>query len=437
MGRIVQGPRPQPGEKGKTLGKSASSPQDKYTEQVNETPLGRVTRITTFLQPHVPGYGWAGRKKWERLEFMMQNVIDELELLKRMKLGARSKSDGEVFRAEMRNNPPEDAALYINEVRGDAANRERRESDEERMARIERPAADYEWERNKGMMISEKIATETSLVRQIAKDIRHADQPSPEGSRSFAQAFTSAETERTLDPGSSRRLTPLRIPLGDKKDDPPPIPRRPIVADRNAIVEDVSDSPSIVKSIQLNSPFVTPAVQPLPSLFAATQYQEGSPSLKLRKKIFRKPITAGTRIKSGPGYDEPTAPLSTQETQAVPNRSHSTDYDEALYRPEVIRNAFRSVTQHGSIPRGPPTIFSHAADWVPRGASHLANTKPRKLTALEEEIINDSARKKETSYKTAVDGHDIPRQSTEPVRPPSTYSHDGDVHPPLLLVRQS
>lgn len=221
---------------------------------MNEPTPGPIRRTTTFLQGLVPGNGRSSREKkenMERLEAMMQKVLDEVELLKRMRLGARRKANGEMFRADMRNriSPPEDAALYIDEVRGDAANRERGESDEERMARIEMAAEDFEQERSKRMQMSEAIATETGIIRQTSKDVRHAGQPLPEGSQPFAQAFTSEELITPLDPAAVRRLTPLRVegfgnPIDDETDLPPPIPRRPIVGPRIVPVEDVSDSPS-------------------------------------------------------------------------------------------------------------------------------------------------------------------------------------------------
>lgn len=252
VGRMVQGPRPLPDKKDKGLGKSASYPQDRRTEQLNDPVPGPIRRTTTFLQGLVPGNGRANREKrenMERMELMMQKVLDELELLKRMKLGARRKANGEMFRADMRNriNPPEDAATYIDELRGDAANRERGESDEERMARIERTADDFEQERNKRIQMSEAIATETNIMRQSSKDVRHAAQPLPEGSQRFADRYNTEDAATPLDPVAARRLTPLRVegfgnPVDDDAGLPPHIPRRP--RPRNVTVEDVSDSPS-------------------------------------------------------------------------------------------------------------------------------------------------------------------------------------------------
>jgi len=253
VGRVVQGPRPQPEKKDRGLGKSASYPQDRRTEELNGAP-GPIRRTTTFLQGLVPGNGRASREKkenMERLEVMMQKVLDELELLKRMKLGARRKANGEMFRADMRSriNPPEDAAVYIDEARGDAANRERGESDEERMARIERSAEDFEQERGKRLQMSEAIATETSIIRQTSKGVRHAGEPLPEGSHTFALAYASEEAVTPLDPVAVRRLTPLRVegfgvPVEDETDLPPPIPRRPMPRTQKVPLEDVSDSPS-------------------------------------------------------------------------------------------------------------------------------------------------------------------------------------------------
>jgi len=101
----------------------------------------------------------------ERLETMMQRVLEEVEMLKRMKQGARRKTNGEMFKGDLRSrlNPPDDAVIYIDEVRGDAANRERGESEEERMARIERSAKDFEEEKNKRVLMQEAIATETNI----------------------------------------------------------------------------------------------------------------------------------------------------------------------------------------------------------------------------------------------------------------------------------
>jgi hypothetical protein len=118
----------------------------------------------------------------ERLETMMQRVLEEVEMLKRMKQGARRKTNGEMFKGDLRSrlNPPEDAVTYIDELRGDAANRERGESEEERMARIERSAKDYEEEKNKRVLMQEAIATETNIIRQTSKDVRAAQAPIPE-----------------------------------------------------------------------------------------------------------------------------------------------------------------------------------------------------------------------------------------------------------------
>ena len=196
VGRVVQGPRPLPGKKDKGLGKSASYPQDKRTAELNENdpPPGPVKRTTTFLQgigqALTPAPGRATREKregMERLENMMQRVLEEVEMLKRMKQGARRKTNGEMFKGEARSrlNPPEDAITYIDEVRGDAANRERGESEEERMARIERSAQDYEEEKNKRTMLASAIETETNIIRKASNDVRLSQQPLPEGSKPF------------------------------------------------------------------------------------------------------------------------------------------------------------------------------------------------------------------------------------------------------------
>jgi hypothetical protein len=105
-----------------------------------------------------------------------------VEMLKRMKQGARRKTNGEMFKGDLRSrlNPPEDAVTYIDELRGDAANRERGESEEERMARIERSAKDYEEEKNKRVLMQEAIATETNIIRQTSKDVRAAQAPMPD-----------------------------------------------------------------------------------------------------------------------------------------------------------------------------------------------------------------------------------------------------------------
>ena len=218
VGRVVQGPRPLPGKKDKGLGKSASYPQDKRTTELNENdpPPGPVKRTTTFFQgigqALTPAPGRATREKregMERLENMMQRVLDEVEMLKRMKQGARRKTNGEMFKGEARSrlNPPEDAITYIDEVRGDAANRERGESEEERMARIERSAQDFEEEKNKRTILSNAIETETNIIRKASNDVRMAQQPLPEGSKPFR-----IPTDLESDHGehASRRLTPLR-----------------------------------------------------------------------------------------------------------------------------------------------------------------------------------------------------------------------------------
>src|SRR6202035_2719116 len=143
-------------------------------EQLGPIP-GPVKRTTTFFQgigqALTPASSKATREKKEgmdRLEAMMHRVLDEVEMLKRMKQGARRKTNGEMFKGEARSrlNPPEDAVTYIDEVRGDAANRERGESDEERMARIERSAQNFEEEKTKRTLMQNAIATETNIIRQ-------------------------------------------------------------------------------------------------------------------------------------------------------------------------------------------------------------------------------------------------------------------------------
>ena len=150
---------------------------------------GPVKRTTTFLQgigqALTPASNRANRdakEGMERLESMMQRVLEEVEMLKRMKQGARRKTNGEMFKGDLRSrlNPPEDAVTYIDEVRGDAANRERGESEEERMARIEKSAKNYEEEeKNKRVMMQNAIAAETNIIRQTSKEVRAAQAPLP------------------------------------------------------------------------------------------------------------------------------------------------------------------------------------------------------------------------------------------------------------------
>jgi hypothetical protein len=217
VGRVVQGPRPYPGKANKGLGKSASYPQDNRTaEQIGPIP-GPVKRTTTFLQgigqALTPASGRSSREKregMERLEVMMHRVLEEVEMLKRMKQGARRKTNGEMFKGDARSrlNPPEDAVTYIDEARGDAANRERGESDEERMARIERSAQDFEEERTKRNLMQNAIATETNIIRQTSKDVRSARQPLPEGTVPYAMAQGASEQgEGSRGP----QLAPLRM----------------------------------------------------------------------------------------------------------------------------------------------------------------------------------------------------------------------------------
>ena len=213
-----------------------------------------MKRTTTFLQgigqALTPAPGRASREKregMERLEAMMLRVLEEVEMLKRMKQGARRKTNGEMFKGDARSrlNPPDDAVIYIDEVRGDAANRERGESEEERMARIERSANDYEEEKTKRTMMSSAIATETNIIRQSSKEVRSAQQPMPEGSKAY-QILGLPESDR--EEITNRRLTPLRIdqletrqftPVPVTTDDPPVIPPRPGAVPRNKTVEDV------------------------------------------------------------------------------------------------------------------------------------------------------------------------------------------------------
>jgi len=152
----------------------------------------------------------------EQLEAMMQRVLDEVEMLKRIKQGARRKKNGEMFKGDARNrlNPPEHAILYMHELRGDTANRESGESEEERMARIEREAQDFEEvERTKRAMMQTAIATETNIIRETSRDVRLAQQSTPtleeaEGIEYSAQDFGYGVTE------NGRRLAPLDVGHG-------------------------------------------------------------------------------------------------------------------------------------------------------------------------------------------------------------------------------
>jgi len=247
VGRVVQGPRPLPAKGTKALGKSASYPQDKRTEEHTDPPTGPMRRTTTFLQgigqALTPAPGRAERERregMERLEGMMQRVLEEVEMLKRMKQGARRKTNGEMFKGDYRNrlNPPEDAVTYIDEIRGDAANRERGESDEERMARIERSAQNFEEERNKRTMMQDAIATETDIIRQSSKDVRSAQQPVPETSRAYIP---------TMDEDDFHRRSPTPPPplrMGQVGAHPYTVdPTDPIVS-AHAISREENESPS-------------------------------------------------------------------------------------------------------------------------------------------------------------------------------------------------
>jgi hypothetical protein len=153
----------------------------------------------------------------DRLEAMMHRVLDEVEMLKRMKQGARRKTNGEMFKGDARSrlNPPEDAVTYIDEVRGDAANRERGESDEERMARIERSAQDFEEERNKRAHMQNAIATETNIIRQTSNDVRRARQPLPEGT----VPYTTSQEEFDHDEGVRRpQVVPVDLQYSTARD---------------------------------------------------------------------------------------------------------------------------------------------------------------------------------------------------------------------------
>jgi len=221
VGRMVQGPRPYPGKVSKGLGKSASYPQDNRTLEQTAPISGPIRRTTTFFQELgqalTPSPGRSSREKregMERLEAMMQRVLEEVEMLKRMKQGARRKTNGEMFKGEARSrlSPPEAATTYIDEVRGDAANRERGESEEERMARIERFATAFEEEeRTKRSVMQNAIAAETSILRQTSKDVRLAKQPLPEGFQPsmLPHQGDSGYEEGTGLPGAGSRLAPL------------------------------------------------------------------------------------------------------------------------------------------------------------------------------------------------------------------------------------
>jgi hypothetical protein len=210
VGRIQYGPRPFNGKPNKALGKSATYPQDDRTaEQTGPIPpLGPAKRTATFLQgignAFTPAPGRSAREKrenMERLEAMVLRVLEEVEMLKRMKQGARRKTNGEMFKGEARTrlNPPEDALTYMDELRGDTANRERGESEQERMARIENSARDFEEEKAKRTQLQDAIATETSIIRQSSKEVRRAQEPVPEGSQPF-QYPQYDESERRAKP---------------------------------------------------------------------------------------------------------------------------------------------------------------------------------------------------------------------------------------------
>lgn len=220
VGKVVQGPRAMPGKGNKALGKSASYPQD--TRTVEHTgPVGPIKRTTTFLQ----GIGQAltpapsrtnrdVRQGVERLENMMERVLDELEMLKRMKQGARRKTNGEMFKGDARSrlNPPEDAVLYIDEARGDAANRERGESEEERMARIEQTAEDYEQEKQKRTIMQDAIATETDIFRRTSKEVGEAPQPASSGIEGYKYPAQPLRMEMGNGQYNPAAVTPVEPP---------------------------------------------------------------------------------------------------------------------------------------------------------------------------------------------------------------------------------
>lgn len=225
VGRMVQGPRPYPGKTSTGLGKSASYPQDNRTLEQTAPIRGPIRRTTTFFQELgqalTPSSGRSAREKregMERLEAMMQRVLEEVEMLKRMKQGARRKTNGEMFKGEARTrlSPPEDATTYIDEVRGDAANRERGESEEERMARIERSANAFEEEeKTKRSLMQNAVATETNIIRQSSKEVRLAQQPLPEGFQPMTIPDSPYEAG-TTQPRTGTRLPPLQTdPVGN------------------------------------------------------------------------------------------------------------------------------------------------------------------------------------------------------------------------------
>jgi len=248
VGRVV-GPRPQPG---KGIGKSASYPQDRRTVEHTGSP-GPMRRTTTFFQgignALTPGPGRATREKregMERLEAMMERVLEEVEMLKRMKNGARRKTNGEMFKGEMRSrlNPPEDAVTYIDEARGDAANRERGESDEERMDRIARKAQDYEEEKNKRAMMQTAVASETNIIRETSKEVRKEQEPLPEGAvpHVYPPGVNPADVRQQLHPLQVDQRTGQRFAAPQDGSIIQPVPLRPGVESS----EDLPSSQSYV-----------------------------------------------------------------------------------------------------------------------------------------------------------------------------------------------
>jgi hypothetical protein len=222
---------------------------------------------------------------------------------------------------------------------------------------------------------------------------------------------------------------------------------RPVTLENRSAETTPQRPPSAEKVI--TGPFAAPGREATPA-FNSHPTREATPALSeeepLPKTLLLPNTSTAHNVYSITGYYAPTAPLSPQKSQDFAERPQSPDYNEALYRAEVIKSAFKSNLQRRPTPPWPHTISTTAATRVPRVPSNLANPKPRKPSTFKDAVVSDadlalmangqtSPSKTESSYKTAlddVDAEDVPLQTNERTRPPSTYSHSsigGDVLP--------
>ena len=285
----------------------------------------------------------------ERLEGMMQRVLEEVEMLKRMKQGARRKTNGEMFKGDYRYrlNPPEDAVTYVDEARGDAANRERGESDEERMARIERSARNFEEERSKRTMMQDAIATETHIIRQNSKEVRDAQQPIPETSRPYIPTMTEEEFRQSKTP-----LTPLRI--GEVESHRYTMDPGEHIESAHAIQRENNETPSDLSFAQGDEGMFATRRRTMHKKAESEQVQASTAGVQsdgTRKISIRNPVMLGQTAQA------PVQSSGTRESGVLGDQLESGVLGEQLEKQweEAQERAYSQHAESPTMPSPPPT----------------------------------------------------------------------------------